>query len=471
MPVTVRLFIVLLQDANAACSIRKVKCDETKPQCKKCISTGRKCDGYSTTASKPKGGNGCTHRALLPSVIYSCRPVPTTPIAIAPLQIALEENDRLAYEFFLQKSAMVIWHISPPKQWIQIALQLSLREETLFYAASAVGSIHRAQKHFYHHTLTEPALPEMDAGVQQYCKATASLQRYIDGAISEGFQLEPVLLCCILFTVFEIFQGRSYQALSHLRLGRSLFNDDGHSLVGRGSRSCRFTVQSSTLRTELLEVFEKMQAELDAAPRTFCPPADHRIHFTMPGVALPTYFASMEMAKESLCNLMAASARFRLELVERAMNRITPPDKKLREAVKYCIANCLSRTIEIKHDRPLCQRESELKRAHSSWRKLLDDMKRESARTASASLDLMEIQHFFSEYTLVTCKESKEESADQFKNEHARVLDLIERYLKQVVSFRVFSPAQMLQGSPIQPEPQRSFSLENGILPTLLYVY
>lgn len=30
------------------CRIRKVKCDEAKPSCTKCISTGRTCDGYST---------------------------------------------------------------------------------------------------------------------------------------------------------------------------------------------------------------------------------------------------------------------------------------------------------------------------------------------------------------------------------------------------------------------------------------
>lgn len=27
--------------------IRKVKCDETKPSCLRCTSTGRKCDGYA----------------------------------------------------------------------------------------------------------------------------------------------------------------------------------------------------------------------------------------------------------------------------------------------------------------------------------------------------------------------------------------------------------------------------------------
>lgn len=28
--------------------IRRIKCDETKPHCQRCTSTGRKCDGYSS---------------------------------------------------------------------------------------------------------------------------------------------------------------------------------------------------------------------------------------------------------------------------------------------------------------------------------------------------------------------------------------------------------------------------------------
>ncbi|KAJ5694052.1 hypothetical protein N7536_004464 [Penicillium majusculum] len=35
-----------LKSGCMTCKIRRVKCDEEKPQCRRCISTGRKCDGY-----------------------------------------------------------------------------------------------------------------------------------------------------------------------------------------------------------------------------------------------------------------------------------------------------------------------------------------------------------------------------------------------------------------------------------------
>ncbi|PMD32001.1 hypothetical protein L207DRAFT_387679, partial [Hyaloscypha variabilis F] len=39
------------------CKIRRVKCDEIKPDCKKCTSTGRKCEGYEK--AKPPRGQAC----------------------------------------------------------------------------------------------------------------------------------------------------------------------------------------------------------------------------------------------------------------------------------------------------------------------------------------------------------------------------------------------------------------------------
>lgn len=42
------------------CRIRKIKCDEEKPNCRRCFSTGRQCDGYSSSGS----GNGRTLTGL-----------------------------------------------------------------------------------------------------------------------------------------------------------------------------------------------------------------------------------------------------------------------------------------------------------------------------------------------------------------------------------------------------------------------
>jgi hypothetical protein len=43
---------VFLYDRSNDVRIRRVKCDETKPECERCTSTGRKCDGYLTQPHK-----------------------------------------------------------------------------------------------------------------------------------------------------------------------------------------------------------------------------------------------------------------------------------------------------------------------------------------------------------------------------------------------------------------------------------
>lgn len=46
IPVRKRASKPKVRTGCTTCKIRRVKCDETKPNCKRCTSTGRKCDGY-----------------------------------------------------------------------------------------------------------------------------------------------------------------------------------------------------------------------------------------------------------------------------------------------------------------------------------------------------------------------------------------------------------------------------------------
>ena len=449
--------------------IRKVKCDEAKPGCKRCSSTGRKCDGYPATASRSPPETVATQRQLLPSSAACWYPSPTSPLAIAPGQLPVNDYEALAYEWFIRKSASVLWHIAPVKKWVRLAIQLGTREPTVFYAATAVASIHRVQPNTYHHTLTPPWLPEKHAGLNQYCKATASLQRYIDDAISNGSHLEPILLCCLLFVVFEIFQGNGHQAVSHLRWCKALIDGADARATTKSNSSPQ---PSPDIRDELLIMFRGLEAEIDVAPRTLHLPTDPKAYFTVPKIVPGTCFASIEIAKESLCRIMDANAGFREDLVRRASNCMVPADKKLRGAVKYCIAHCLSRTIDLRHDEELERREEELGRAHDNWSRLFTEMKSRSTATTSAIFRLMEIQLAFSKRTLHTCHIKREDLHDQYEAEDSRTLDLIETYFTQTTSLASLTPVSppRIVESPIGPEPQKSFSLDDGILPALYFI-
>ena len=76
-------------------SIRKVRCDEVKPACTRCISTDRKCDGYTSTSSST------------PSQSFSLQPY-HRPEATADLKLILPRqslDEVRGYRYFLKITA------------------------------------------------------------------------------------------------------------------------------------------------------------------------------------------------------------------------------------------------------------------------------------------------------------------------------------------------------------------------------
>lgn len=54
------------------CKIRHKKCDETKPACNRCTSTGRRCDGYGPPVDQPGGSSNTVKRATVIASHPSC---------------------------------------------------------------------------------------------------------------------------------------------------------------------------------------------------------------------------------------------------------------------------------------------------------------------------------------------------------------------------------------------------------------
>lgn len=85
--------------------IRKVKCDEARPVCYRCSSTGRTCDGYETSHA-PKSA---TRRALLPSRSSSNSPPINRHLSMwTNITPDLCDAERHGYQFFLINTAPVM---------------------------------------------------------------------------------------------------------------------------------------------------------------------------------------------------------------------------------------------------------------------------------------------------------------------------------------------------------------------------
>ncbi|THY38188.1 hypothetical protein D6C99_09219 [Aureobasidium pullulans] len=90
----------------------------------------------------------------------------------------------------------------------------------------------------------------------------------------------------------------------------------------------------------------------------------------------------------------------------------------------------------------------------------------------------MQIQHFYSTFTLQTARDTHGKSIDRFDAQAAAILDLVEEYLQPDTTYprRPTSPSQKgsnAQLYPYTPLPQQQeycFALEYAILPTLFSI-
>ncbi|KAI0450805.1 hypothetical protein F5B21DRAFT_410882 [Xylaria acuta] len=169
------------------CKIRKVKCDEGKPHCRRCTSTGRKCDGYTPI---PTSSALSWHRPrhLFPDVNS------------AP--------ERRCLEFFCEVAAPVLSGPLDPYFWTHLVLQFSQMEPAVRHSVVAVGSLYEQIRR---HQGTDSRLPDDHLVLSHYNAAIGHLKTMKNESL--------VLLVCILFVCIEFLRGNRAAAAEHCQHG------------------------------------------------------------------------------------------------------------------------------------------------------------------------------------------------------------------------------------------------------------
>lgn len=452
-------------------SIRRVKCDEARPSCLKCTSTGRACDGYEISRAASHSDAAAKHLQPARSTSQDLLPRTRAPRPNASAVAALDEAERLAFDYFLRKTVDIIRQLSPDKSWIQLALQLSGDTAPVTFAITALGSASRAQLGITHTTLVQPkATGHHDLSIRQYGKAVASLQRYIDQAIAHAAPVEPVLLACLLLACLEVVQGRGEEAASHLRSGRRVAHEHTRLLARPATdRKCMLGVHSPEVTNQLLGSFYNLeqiffqQAEKDTSD------LGHESARSSPPYALVGAlhaFASVEEANQHLRALIDASQQARDSLLRTAEAYMSAScSSSLDFSTRYCLAHCLARAVNVESEPQLESQIEMLAKAHEAWGKAFDDLETAHPQLQwRSSVMAMRLQHYFSYFTISTCRETEERAGERFSLEHARALWIAERYLSEVGRLPETNTGRQ---TPSGPERHRTFSLQLSILPAL----
>ncbi|PYI01602.1 hypothetical protein BO78DRAFT_246430 [Aspergillus sclerotiicarbonarius CBS 121057] len=190
------------------CKIRHVKCGEEKPECRECIRTGRKCDGY-TDASQTQLG-----QAIATSVPnYAWTPSPDRNLVLVPGT----RKERHYVQFFCMHTAHALSGFFPSDFWTKFLPQLSHRNPAVRHAVIAVGALH--QRQLQGRLLSGNTPPrETDAfTLQQYNKSIHSFLQQMGNPTDLG--IDSMLIQCVLFICLEMLSGNSKQGLDHVEAG------------------------------------------------------------------------------------------------------------------------------------------------------------------------------------------------------------------------------------------------------------
>ncbi|OCT48949.1 hypothetical protein CLCR_04682 [Cladophialophora carrionii] len=218
------------------CRLRRVKCDEGKPSCRRCTTAGRICDGYDQQSkaaiSLSWENHPWTHSwtpFVRPAASVEASPESyALPRLLLPPRLLVFDSaeEQQSYDFFRSRSVgelTEVFHIDETF-WNLCVLQMSMTQPAVRYAVAALGAMHRIYA-----TGDTTAIPA-DASDSQTRFALEQCNRSIKSLLERrGSEARAeklsTLVACILYTCLASIQGHQRQSIMHLRNGMKLLDN------------------------------------------------------------------------------------------------------------------------------------------------------------------------------------------------------------------------------------------------------
>ncbi|KAF2434882.1 hypothetical protein EJ08DRAFT_693371 [Tothia fuscella] len=181
------------------CKIRHVKCNEQRPECLQCTSTGRKCDGYTEVVTKPSPSTSddtSSPERQLQAFVGSAR-------------------ERRAIEFFFHRTAPQLSGFFSSTFWNGSVLQFSLNEPAIRHAMIAVSAMYEEVNMIGYSPCAGTEAHQMFA-LQSYNKAIQSL---LKATKSDPNSVRIPVMVAIIFVCLEFLRGNVDAAITHIESG------------------------------------------------------------------------------------------------------------------------------------------------------------------------------------------------------------------------------------------------------------
>ncbi|KAH7014357.1 uncharacterized protein B0I36DRAFT_369321 [Microdochium trichocladiopsis] len=244
------------------CKSRKVKCDEAKPECQRCVRAGRACEGY---AARHTGD---------PALIGWHRPR-------SLLASADDPAEARALQYYCTAAGPGMSGAIDPNFWSRLVYQFSSFEPAVRHSVVAISSLFEKLRRNPRGPMV--VLEDSSLALNHYNAAIGQLRS------SDNQPL--IVLACVLFICIEVLQNNTAVAVQHCKHGIALLND----IAGR----------HGWIREYLIPIFRRMTL----LPLLFGRfPDDFPLRLLPLEDPLPLSFAVLSDARDLLWDGMILSA-------------------------------------------------------------------------------------------------------------------------------------------------------------------
>ncbi|KAK2591277.1 hypothetical protein QQS21_011029 [Conoideocrella luteorostrata] len=283
------------------CKVRKIKCDETRPYCLRCLRTGRQCDGYPVTSQ--------------PSTILSRAVMQAHPDFES-------QAEARAFDFYLKSSSAALSGDMDTELWCRMVIQLSIREPAVKHAALAISSLHRRVDMTYREDRQKRQSLDVDErfALTQYGKAMQALRLWKPAAGDQDRATIPLILC-LLFVAIEFLRGDQESSQLHICQGRKILAELREGDLPPHS--------SELLKRHLVPMYRRLGLACYLFTAVPVPiPGHFRDHIAAESENKHeiTAFASIDQARDELYSMLDELVQF-VNMAGRAAHSATLPDR------------------------------------------------------------------------------------------------------------------------------------------------
>ncbi|KAL2072035.1 hypothetical protein VTL71DRAFT_11378 [Oculimacula yallundae] len=292
------------------CKFRRVKCDEAKPQCNRCIKFGVDCDGYPAPKGPPRISKDVRSRdgqskALLPrpSVVYDFQPA----------RLFEDEQEGRCFRIYTEEMAHQIKGPFKTALWNQLIPQVSEAEPFIRHAIIALGAMkkitHGPDNATGDFQLRATNAQDYSYALRQYEKALQGMRK----TIADGRKdIQKALIACILVFCFETLTNKMNNAVVNAESGLLLLHSWMRESHANQLESYSKKLLDHRIDEDLMVAFSTLDLQLlffrDGRPRKTHEYVIKSLNLSI--AQLPSEFDSLKSAHQSWMLIMRRNYHF-----------------------------------------------------------------------------------------------------------------------------------------------------------------